>query len=823
MSLKPLQYKTNKIWKRLQLLHSNTINHLSPSESSTKKEESLKNKLSTTLLIEIFCQLLILKWLEYHKIFKATQTLGLGIQQLKKQFPFLFSKATISYTTYNHIETEIGEALLDLVKETKFNQVEQIGWIYQFFIATQKAESFDNIRKRGKATTDDIPFVTQLFTPKWIVKYLNQKALKQATPNHTFCDIACGSGHILIQAFDVFYKKYEAAGFDKKNIPQLILKNNLFGYEIDNQVAGLAKFALLMKAHQYDKNILTKKLKPNIKVLDNELGILDRKIKKQFDVIVTNPPYMQFKWLPIPLKNYLKKYYNISKADLFAAFMHKAQNLCKKDGYIGFITPQSWLYLSAFKKLRKALLNDLKLIELLHLGKRIFQGLTGEVVQSVAFIIQNTNDNNLAYKPLFIDVRKSADKIHSLAHLSTTYQQFTQAQFLELPNQILCYNQLPKMNKAFRMGKKVSDFGELGVGMTTSNNERFVKYWWEVDRRNIGFDCKNQAEASASKKRWFPYNKGGNTLKWYGNQLWVVDWAENGKTIKAQKNSKGHRRAAIRNEKDYFKPSLTWTFVSSREFSLRYTPQGAIFDSGGSSLFVEQQGMQWYLLGLLNSSIGTAFLKNINPSLNFQVGDVSSVPVRIGYKKLVDKLVRGNVKIAQQLWDNQELSWNFGTTYPTIGLPAFYKAGLTLAQISTHYLTTWNRIIQQLHDTEQQLNHLFEAIYGFKGTHSTPTAKPFTLKMIMEQLISYCIGKHLGVYGSSSNKYLSLKNKSTPLKAELTDLFGEVNYSANLAFIESILGVSLNHYIKKLFYKKHFKQFRKCPIYVVKNDRIVVK
>jgi len=340
------------------------------------------------------------------------------------------------------------------MSEEDCKDIEVIGWLYQFYISEKKDDVFAMLKKNKKITPSNIPAATQLFTPHWIVKYMVQNSLgklwmlnnpsstlkdsmkyyieneeetttfiKVTSPEEiTFLDPCRGSGHTLTYAFDLLTKIYEEEGYNKSEIPSLILQNNLFGCDIDKRASVLANFALTMKARQYHKRFFKKDVKPNIVELEDygseefagiknfgsllvphsnasfddgifgqssrEYDIQKKILSSEFHCVVTNPPYMGSKGMNKELSDFVKKRYPDSKSDLFAVFMERTLELTKPHGFMSMINQHSWMFLSSYEKLREKIIKNHRIDTLVHLGPRAFEEIGGEVVQSVAFVLE---------------------------------------------------------------------------------------------------------------------------------------------------------------------------------------------------------------------------------------------------------------------------------------------------------------------------------------------------------------------------------------------------------------------------------------------------
>ena len=632
----------------------------------------------------------------------------------------------------------LNQAVATLTKDD-CQDVEVIGWLYQYYISERKDEVFAGFRKNKKAGPDEIPAATQLFTPDWIVRYLVQNSvgrlwmlnhpdsklvkqmdyyvspagdpgefLKIERPEElTVLDPACGSGHMLTYAFDLLYAIYEEQGHTPSEIPGLILTHNLYGIEIDRRAGTLAAFALTMKARARQRRFFAKVIQPNICVLENYPGTefahadlsgslirpaqndqdgqptggltvpaiqfagssddddlftpsvsrYRRQVKylaSRYDVVVTNPPYMGSKNMSADLATFAKDNYPDTKSDLFAMFIERCLKLTRSAGYVGMITMQSWMFLSSYFKLRGSLLNSSTITTMAHLGARAFDSIGGEVVSSTAFTIEKSRPNGMGTFIRLVDGGNEADKSAALRVAvqdpsAPARFQARNSDFQAIPGTPIVYWLSEKMRAAFNMGRSLGDVAEPRKGLDTGENVRFLRYWWEVSRSRT-------ASSWPSDLQWFPYNKGGEYRRWYGNQEYLINWKSDGAEIK-----EGLRldinKPTIRNAAYYGRAGFTWSTVSSGAFAARYSPGGALFDNGGCTLFASSRERLLETGALLNSTVSGAYLSAIAPTLNYQPGDIATIPFIQGAFRIdvVEKLITN----AQTDWDSYETSWDF--------------------------------------------------------------------------------------------------------------------------------------------------------------------
>ncbi|MDD6049274.1 MAG: BREX-1 system adenine-specific DNA-methyltransferase PglX [Methanobrevibacter ruminantium] len=662
--------------------------------------------------------------------------------KLNDILPYLFEK-TSDFTelllniSFNNSEGIVQGIINSIPEEYFTEQVEIIGWMYQFYNTELKDDTFKNIKK-NKVSKERIPAITQLFTPDWIVKYMVENSigrlwlnkhpnddlksnwkyyLEDAEQDETvynelrlfndkninleeikILDPCMGSGHILVYAFDVLMQIYLSQGYSEKDAAVSILENNIYGLDIDDRAYQLAYFALMMKARQYNRRILTKNITPNVvalhdsnisenalnfisnnddaikkdliylmntfkdakefgslirsKKLDfdgiNEFIVSDLENKKdtleyysyipeisslknillqanllsqEYDVVITNPPYMANRSMKKEFSEFLKKNYVDSKSDLFATFIERCQEMLKPNGYSSMITMQSFMFLSTFEKLRMKFLED-NLINMVHLGSGAFEEIGGEVVQTTAFVRRNSKIKD--FKTTFVRLVDTKDKEKNLFNKDLTFETSIN-NFNQIPGSPIAYWADKHVFEAFQKGTPLIDIGDIKQGLATADNNRFLRQWFEVNNFNINFSCESCVESKNSNLKWYPYNKGGDFKKWYGNQNYVVNWLNDGYEIRNFRNSAGKLKSRPQNSNFYFHESLSWSKISSGSIGFRFFPKGFLFDVAGCSVFVDKN--KEYILGFLNSTVSKDIFNLISPTLNYEVGHVSSVPL----------------------------------------------------------------------------------------------------------------------------------------------------------------------------------------------------
>ena len=459
--------------------------------------------------------------------------------------------------------------------------------------------------------------------------------------------------------------------------------------------------------------------------------------------------------------------------------------LIKENGLIVMINQHSWMFLSSFEKLRYDIINNKTILNMVHLGTRAFEEIGGEVVQTSTFVIKNAISNNVTTFIRLVNYENAELKEIKFLEDMTTKTDFFHRNikdFINIPGYSMAYWVSDNFIKCFD-NKKLSDYGTACVGLQTSDNSRFLREWYEVDKDKIGFNMSSIDESISSKKKWFPYNKGGEYRKWYGNTIEVVNWENNGKEIREYNNYLNATRTSnigIANTQYYFKESGTWGLVSSARFSVRYSPKGAIFDTGGSSLFSDNIK---YLIGLLNTKIVQEIMRIQNPTLNFQPGNVSKIPIIIDKVNEVELFVEQNINLSKKDWDSFEISWDF-KRHPLLefidSMPGLHDSNANVppthlkivknnyeeecfvadelpmkARISDSF-RRWKEYTEKQFSTlkknEEELNKIFIDIYGLQD-ELTPDEedKDVTIRKAdqereIKSLISYAVGCMFGRY-----------------------------------------------------------------------------
>lgn len=858
--------------------------------------------------------------------------------------------------------------LVSSIPEEDWSDVQIIGWLYQFYISEKKDQVIGKVVK-----SEDIPAATQLFTPNWIVKYLVQNSVGRlwmmAQPDSTLAssweyyiqpaeqtdevnaqlkqlidarisedgdslnpesitvlDPACGSGHILVEAYDCLKAIYLERGYRSRDIPRLILENNLYGIDIDTRAAQLSSFALLMKAREDDRRLFSNPPKLNIIALQDSqperldalnqdlanTGIAQADLKElldlfehastfgsliqipeaftkklpdletklntavksgdifaqqsaqellplvqqakllaqQYDAVIANPPYMGGNGMNTVLKGFAKKHFPDSKSDLFAMFIERGFDWCKDSGFNSMVTMQNWMFLSSFEAMREKILCSRSIMSLVQIGYNSFPEINSKVAQACSFSILKKHIPLIQGKYINLNnAPQAADKNQVFLGKSVDIIfDRNQEEFKKIPGSPIAYWVSPNMRKCFELYPLIHESASAVCGMTTGKNAIFVRDWSEISFLKFGKSFTNSNDAKVSGLKWFPYSKGGNFRKWYGNAECVVNWENDGKSI--LESGSAYPRAKSR----YFKPSVSWSFISSSYFGARQQPAGFIFDMAGCSLFPEDDTELPFFTALLCSKTSSIFLGSINPTLNFQVNNVGSLPVPVFDKKSkISDISYSCVKIAKNDWDSYETSWDF-TQNPIIRIqqPNLEQAFNTWQQQNADAVAEMKRL-------EEENNKLFIDAYGLQDelTPDVPDEQITLTRADREKdsqrLVSYALGCMMGrysldepglIYAHAGNQDFDASRYQTfPADADgiipltemhwfeddathrirefLTAVWGKDTLDANMLWLAESLDKkasetaedTIRRYLASKFYKDHMQTYKKRPIY----------
>lgn len=896
----------------------------------------------------------------------------------------------ISFTN----EDDVIRMLVDGINESDFDittvdengkqagQVEIIGWLYQYYNTEPKNKAF---AKKGKITKEEVPAVTQLFTPDWIVRYMVENSLgrlwveghpdadlqgkwkyyleeaeqesevqaeiakiheeyaKLKPEDIKLIDPCMGSGHILVYAFDVFMQIYENAGWSAREAAQSIVENNIYGLDIDDRAAQLSYFAVMMKARQYDRRIFTRGVRPNVyaiqesnginrnqlKYFGSELGEMERKtaifqieglldtlvdakeygsilnvdvydwdllrrfisdtdvdgqisfdtygldetanklkelieigaiMAQKYEVVATNPPYASTGNLSIKINNFIKKYYPDSKTDLYAVFIEKCSKFTRVNCFQSMITQHSWMSLSSYESLRLKL-TGMSIVNMAHLGPRAFEEISGEMVQATSFVIQKVK---LPYRKgtycRLVEFTTPADK--ERAFLSKNARFYAkQENYNRIPGApVSAYVASETLASLYEQGKTISEIGEVKIGMGTGNNDLFLKLWWKIKYLDIDFSITGINEIDMYSKKFYPYSKGGERRRWYGNHEFIVWFDKDGQ--KCMKQTSGHRENGGIDY--YFHKGMTWSYSTMAAFSVRVMPSGFVFDVNGSSLFLNEENYN-YVLCFLQSCVGRFVIDSTKSAFSVQAGTIRNLPI-LGKSTLeIESLADECISLTKDDWDVFETSWDFKrhpllSVIPRNSVLFDDTDDIDLAECYTCWEIECNERFNQLKANEEELNRIFIDIYGLQE-ELTPeveekdvTVRKADLQRDIKSLISYAVGCMFGRYSLNeegliyaggewdNSKYTTFipdKDNIIPITDEeyfegdivtrfcdwLKTAFGTKSFDTNMDFIANELGNKgdtsrevIRNYFLNDFFKDHCNTYSvtgsgKRPIY----------
>lgn len=651
----------------------------------------------------------------------------------------------------------VAQAMVeDIPEEDWLIHVEILGWMYQYYNSQAKDDFF---KSKAKATADTLPVATQLFTPEWIVRYMVENSLGRlwmlnnpqsglrermeyyiepdaehedfiriSGPEEiTLCDPACGSGHILVYAFDLLFAMYEERGYREREIPQLILQNNLTGLEIDPRAAQIASLALAMCAREHDRRFFGRGVRANINVvapvhIDGEelpvdAPLLDQPqlidalahldeigsllnpteaeleavnatadqlarvassdmfaasaaeklqqakatcelLAKRYTCVVANPPYMGSSSFSPFISKWVKKNYPDVKSDLFSSFIVRIMGLANDHGECGIMCPFVWMFIGSYEKLRNEIIDNRTFTSLIQLE---YSGFAGATVPICTFTFHNSHVDGYkgGYIRLsdFVGAAKQAPKaIEAIKNPDCGWFYRRDADtFKQIPGTPIAYWASDALLDAFVAGSPLNGIGRSSKGIITGNNTLFIRQWWECSLGDICLDA-DSVDALFSGKRWFPCTKGGQFRKWYGNVDSVVDWRDNGAAASESALKLGNH---VQNYSDQlkFQPSFTWSAITSSVPSFRYVNH-CLSEHAGMCEFVPMN-LVYPLMGLVNSSVGTAYFGLVSPTLNVNAGDLDKFPVLLNSSIPTSKYAERSVFLSRNDWDSFETSCDF--------------------------------------------------------------------------------------------------------------------------------------------------------------------
>jgi hypothetical protein len=874
------------------------------------------------------------------------------------------------------------------IPEEDWAEVEIIGWLYQFYISEKKDQVIGKVVK-----SEDIPAATQLFTPNWIVQYLVQNSVGRlwlmANPQSTLAkewpyyitppeqtpevqaqldaliqtrvredgdtlspesitvlDPACGSGHILVVAYDVLKAIYLERGYQPRAIPRLILEKNLYGLDIDDRAAQMAGFALLMKARADDRRLFTATdvagnlqpcslnvlslqeskdlsvdelathlapfkvqratisalvetfehantfgsliqipyaLKTHLAVLPEMLALVKQSgdmyasaaaddllplvqqaqvLAMQFDAVVANPPYMGSKGMNPALRDYAKATFPDSKSDLFAMFMVRGFGWCKPTGLNSMVTMQSWMFLSSYEEMREKLLQERTLSCMVHMGN----GVMGIAFGTAATVLLNHHVGDFAgnFSGCNSEDLNDVGIPKSFPVENSRLRTAKPDDFQKVPGSPVAYWVSENLRDIFAADTPLGVIAKPRIGMRTGNNEKYLRRWYEVSASKSCFTAMSASDGVNSGAKWFPYQKGGEFKKWYGNLEYVVNWFDDGDEIKTEtllnypQLTRENLGWKISNESYFFRRGITWTATSSSYFGVRLTESGCLFDVKGSFAIPELDQLN-LVLGLLCSPIAQYVVNVLNPTIEVQPRDVSNIPYSPARIAPIEGTVISNVdelvSISKSDWRGNETSFGFSTLPWVNGVPKSSRARSAWEDWSQDRLSVRMRV----KSLEEENNRLFINAYGLQDELSpeVPESQITLTRADQERdsqrLISYAIGcmmgryslnepgliyAHAGNVGFEPGRYATFPADAdgiVPITDELwfaddapsrvreflRAVWGPDTLEENMAWLAESLGTkasetpdeTIRRYIADKFFKDHLQTYKKRPIY----------
>lgn len=635
-------------------------------------------------------------------------------------------------------DSVIAHMVKDIPESDWNDQVQIIGWLYQYYNSEPKDKVFANLKKNIKISAADIPAATQLFTPDWIVRYMVENSLGRLwTEGHgkpenanwkyyleeaeqedavkadleklraayreiqpeqiKIIDPCMGSGHILVYAFDVLMDIYTACGWSERDAAKSILRNNLYGLDIDRRAYQLAYFAVMMKARQYNRRILSAENQPNLAnfadVMHVNTSLLSGSLRKfaeqfqfadtygslmtvtkpagldeavsvflptfgmqaeqlemmmrvaqiltqKYDVVCTNPPYMGGSGMNTTLSTYVKKNFPDSKSDLSTCFMEQCGRLATKNGYYAMINIPVWMFLSSYEKLRKKIEIRNTYVNMVHFGRGIF----GSDFGTTSFVISKTHTNEYigVYRILF-EKQGAVDSVEQKQKWffeGMGYYTAKQENFSKIPGSPVAYWVSEKIFDCFANFEKIDDVANPRQGLATGNNEKFLRLWYEVSNEDIKFDAVSLDDFFETNRKYIPYNKGGSFRKWFANMEFIIRFDRKHYGILGTVGNH------LPSRDFYFKESITWSKVTSGGLSMRYIPHGSAFDVAGCSIFCDRNIM--YMLGFVNSCVMQNLMNVLSQTLNYEVGSVKQIPIIYKDVEKIESIVKENVSISKE-------------------------------------------------------------------------------------------------------------------------------------------------------------------------------
>ena len=872
----------------------------------------------------------------------------------------------------------IEQMVTAIPEEDWTEQVQIIGWLYQYYNTEPKDKVFADLKKNIKITKENIPAATQLFTPDWIVHYMVENSLGrlwlEGHPNDTLksewkyyldeaeqetevqaqladirkeyaalkpeeirvIDPCMGSGHILCVLFDVLVRIYEDYGYTAREAAVKIVENNLWGLDIDERAAQLSYFAVMMKARQYDRRFFTRKVQPHVYAIEESNGItsapmhdmglnLSQKeygeavkqtmrlveemhdakeygsiihvtpcdwdllrrfavpreeedqlrldihgeveasariqelinvaetLSQKYHIVVTNPPYMGNGGMSAKLSGYISEYYNDGKADLFATFILRCLDLLTDNGMTGMMTSYTWMFLSGYQNIRQNVVFNHNLDSLIQPEYHSF--FDEAYVPICTFVIANQHTGKrgtfIRLERFTGALQQGPKALEAIKDSKCDYRYSFDTDLLHLiPGSPLVYWANSSMFDQYTSCPLIQKIAPPKPGLSTGENDRFLRFWHEADYSRISFD-------GLSDKKWYPINKGGEFRKWYGNHQYIVNWENDGFEIKNFKDKRGKLKSRPQNLQYNFMPAISWSLITTGAFSVRYYPDYFMQNAAGICCYPDSD-KRYYLLGFLNSKPAQVYASMLSPTLNTNAGDIARIPFvfEASRKERIDELVTKCIAITTEDWDAFEVSWSF-YEHPFISATRWSPRGGAAPTIKRAF-EVWAQVskarFHKLKENEEELNRIFINIYGLDG-ELTPevkdkdvTVRRADLQREVRSFISYAVGCMFGRYSLDvpglvfaggtwdASKYTTFQSDKDAIIPICDDeyfeddivgrfirfvevVYGKDTLEENLKFIADALGGKgtsrevIRSYFLNDFYADHLRIYQKRPIY----------
>jgi len=861
---------------------------------------------------------------------------------------------------------------------------ETVGWVYQYFNAEEKATAFDKVfKKKKKFEKTDIPAATQVFTPRWVVRFLVENSLGRLwfsmhpdsclgdklsylvplpasapvaavkpAKEIRILDPATGTMHFGLVAFDLLVEMYReelahagtrgwpgrASVQNESEIPGAILANNLFGIDIDLRAVQLAALALYLKAKTANKaatltesnlacadvaifrgqhlnkitnemalprgftrelfvkfrdsleeasmmgslvrlekhfqNFQSDQLRQSIDTyvekkraegidesyFANETGKgvrLLTVLEQRYDIVFTNPPYMSQRNMNPAMKEFMsrKKNYEKSKGDLYSAFIERCAELLAAEGRLAMITQQSFMFISSYENLRIMLLGASAIETMAHLGPRAFSEVTGEKVNTTAFVIRREQLEmerreargvyfRLVKEPDADSKRSAFEQSLARRRASETdprVYEYRQGDFAAISGSPWVYWVTSGLRALFERLKGLIEIAEPRQGLATADNFRFLKFWWETGRSRIRFECRSQEESLQSAENWYPYMKGGSFLRWYGNQEYVINYGHNGKELKAWADplygNSGWSRI-IKSPDFYFRRGATWTDLTTGKFSARLSPGGFVFDVSGSSVFPEDVEL---VLAVMNSTWAQYALKLINPTVHVQVGDLARLPIPRHSSDRLRVSADRAIALARIESEEDETTYDFIEPPPWLdGVQRVIARHRNLSEVEKEIDEEVYRLYEISPEDrkaiEEELASEPAAREDENGEDEAESAgdpdeveeASLTIEELAQRWLSYAVGIALGRFARAGLQYVAdadglmviERDHPDDLAQRLIDILAAIHGEGEAArIIRTAIGSNgdlrdaLAVYLLGPFFRVHVKRYRKRPVY----------